>query len=187
MWTRSLSTKLFTVELKLLYVWKCTDFIQSWQCMISNSWKTDLNEECCPNSPCHVKQQCDFLWMWTGLLALTRINTSGWRQASSANTTLAFWPPRAGQTQPSAPRPCSLTMSRFLAVRCRWSICSCSYQTVWRSVWCERGSPAQTGPDTSCHPGREGWSSSSGTRWRSPPCSAGQRTAGWRSPLSARN
>lgn len=64
------------------------------------------------------------------------------------------------------------------------SDCWCSHRRVWKSEWCERGSPDQNVPDTSCHPGRGGWSSSSGTLWLSPPYSADQHTAGWRSPLS---
>lgn len=62
---------------------------------------------------------------------------------------------------------------------------TCCYRRVWRSGWCGRGSPDRSDPDTSCRPGRAGWSSSSGTLWPSPPCWADQRTAGWRSPLSA--
>lgn len=110
-----------------------------------------------------------------GWAALTKISTSGCRQDSSANTTRAFCPPTT--EKPANQLPSSTV---WLILGCR------SYPIVWRSEWCGRGSPGRNDRGISCRPDRAGWSSSSGTLWLSPPCWAGQHTAGWRSPLSER-
>ncbi len=115
-------------------------------------------------------------------LLLTKMRTSGCRQASSANTTLAFWPPKNKQTGQFRKKKRQRRTDDF--ENHTWMHSYSAYQTVWRSGWCVRGSLSQSDPGTSWRPGIGGWSSSGGTLWETPPCSADQHTAGWRNLLS---